>query len=493
MKKINKNGFAITIMLYSILAVISMVMILILSTMSGSRKNNSDLIDHIKDDLNNVSYSKTKTFTYTGTPQEYIVGKEGYYQIELWGAAGTYGQGVGDSKVAGKGAYTSGIIYLNAGQKLYFYVGQQGQVGCEDYLTCNTLSFNGGGLGGYFTTSKSYRVSSGGGATDVRLEPGEWNDLNSLKSRIMVAAGGGGGDDVNTGSNGGTLIGEDGNPMNSGSVAGGGGTQTSGGSSGENSGEFGFGGNAIIPYPTISNCNEAYGGGGGYYGGGGGKSGNPSQNPSVNGKCMIRGYGGGGSSFISGYAGVNAVTSDTTLMHSRNTLHYSGKYFQNGNMIAGVNAGNGQATIKFIGTEIIKKIDQLNNVRYIKDCINGNTVDSTNYWVELQAIQNGNNVAKGKYVTSTDRNSTNLPRITDGDITTSLYATAGSGKQCIVVDLNEPRNLDEIAVWHYYEDRRSYKDRSISVSADNKNWIILTSGTIGETETPTGIRLNAYK
>ena len=35
-------------------------------------------------------------------------------------------------------------------------------------------------------------AGGGGGATDVRLTPGEWNNFDSLKSRIMVAAGGGG-------------------------------------------------------------------------------------------------------------------------------------------------------------------------------------------------------------------------------------------------------------------------------------------------------------
>ncbi|MFR6022533.1 MAG: glycine rich domain-containing protein [Clostridia bacterium] len=30
----------------------------------------------------------------------------------------------------------------------------------------------------------------GGGATDIRLVSGEWNDFESLKSRIMVAGGG---------------------------------------------------------------------------------------------------------------------------------------------------------------------------------------------------------------------------------------------------------------------------------------------------------------
>lgn len=55
--------------------------------------------------------------------------------------------------------------------------------------------YNGGGYGVQRNNNNSYvhNSGSGGGATDVRLVGGAWNNFDSLKSRIMVAAGGGGG------------------------------------------------------------------------------------------------------------------------------------------------------------------------------------------------------------------------------------------------------------------------------------------------------------
>ena len=52
------------------------------------------------------------------------------------------------------------------------------------------MVFNGGG--GYSSGYTDFNNCTGGGATDIRLASGNWNDFNSLKSRIMVAAGGGG-------------------------------------------------------------------------------------------------------------------------------------------------------------------------------------------------------------------------------------------------------------------------------------------------------------
>ncbi len=496
--KLNQKGFAITIMLYSVLTLITMIVILILTTMSGVRKSNATLTDNIKDDLNNAYYSKNETFEYTGEPQEFDVIKSGYYKIELWGASGAY-SGTNPNAVGGKGAYTSGIIYLNAGQKLYFYVGQAGIGECTNYEECTTPIFNGGGLGGYYTTeTNKIRVNSGGGATDVRLEPGAWDDISSLKSRIMVAAGGGATDDRNTGSNGGALVGEKGIDSSSGAVTGSGGTQTNGGTSGRNAGLFGRGGDGYIPFSTIVNCNESYGAGGGYYGGGGGQSGDPNQNPIIDDVCAIRGYSGGGSSFISGYAGVNAVQDNNIITHSNNTIHYSNLYFIKGAMNIGVQQGAGRAIIKYAGDEIERKNSALDNVRYIRDCINGSSVDSYNQWIELQAIQNGRNIALNKTVTSTGTAASgkNLNWITNGNIEaidSQIVQLNQVGNRCITVDLNSSQKLDEIAVWHNYSDTRTYNSHTLSVSSDNSNWVDVINNLSNEVETSNGIHVNAFQ
>ena len=96
--------------------------------------------------------------------------------METWGAQGSDDHG----RPGGKGAYTSGYLYLDEGESIYIYVGNQ--------PTAKGAGWNGGGAG--------YSYYGGGGATDVRTVPTAtattWNELASLKSRIMVAGGGGG-------------------------------------------------------------------------------------------------------------------------------------------------------------------------------------------------------------------------------------------------------------------------------------------------------------
>ena len=114
------------------------------------------------ENLGEVAYD----FDYTGDYQVFTAPAVGYYKFECWGAQGTGGP------ATGKGGYTSGIKKLNEGDTFYIYVGGQSASG----------GWNGGG--------KSSIGNGGGGATDIRLIPGEWNDQEGLKSRIMVAGAG---------------------------------------------------------------------------------------------------------------------------------------------------------------------------------------------------------------------------------------------------------------------------------------------------------------
>ncbi|NCC88162.1 MAG: discoidin domain-containing protein, partial [Clostridia bacterium] len=164
-----------------------------------------------------------------------------------------------------------------------------------------------------------------------------------------------------------------------------------------------------------------------------------------------------------------------------------------GEMQSGVRSGNGQAVITLIPVPPRINSD-LNSVRYIKDCINGNSVNTGNHWVELQAIYNGSNLAKGKTVTGTVAQNASYPysKITDGDITSSNFAAASvDGLQCVTVDLGQTYNLDEIAIWHYYADQRRYYSNITYVSTDNSTWTTVISNT--ESETLGGKRVNAYR
>lgn len=241
-------------------------------------------------------------FSYTGQYQEFTAPMNGKYKIELWGASGAYNGGLG--------GYTKGEIYLDASDKLYIYVGGVGKQGAAA-----EGGWNGGGKSG----NQESTAGSGGGATDVRLMKTEkgsiWNEFDSLKSRIMVAAGGGGGAYYSNGNSGvggigGGLIGGTGTSTYQSNRGGAGGLQTGTGTSYFSNASFGVGGG------YRSGEQITGGGGGGYYGGNYGGD-----------------YGagaGGGSSFISGHEGCNAITVDSTssnIIHTGSSLHYSGKFF----------------------------------------------------------------------------------------------------------------------------------------------------------------------
>ena len=312
-----------------------------------------------------------KEFNYTGDVQAYTIPTTGKYKIELWGAQGNNPETL--RILGGKGAYTSGIIELNEGETIYVYVGEHREDRLESFNAGTTGgtgndSVNGGSVNGY----------GGGGATDIRLVSGAWNDDNSLASRIMVAGGGGGASNYAyyaEGGVGGTLTGGDGNNgkyPNQGYVntPPTGGTQISGGlasitNNGHNS--YGTGSNGSFGKGGNGNSQWGSGGGGGYYGGGGGAWSDYSVDS-----------GAGGSSYISGYKGAIAITSANDLTPRLDSqgrqcnldsddvtcsYHYSDKKFTNGVMKAGNeampnyddsdtmdgNEGNGYAKITFVG------------------------------------------------------------------------------------------------------------------------------------------------
>ena len=136
------------------------------------------------DNICNYALGTSWPYEYSASDLYYTfnVPCSGNYKIELWGAQG----GGTSAKPGGLGGYTSGIIDLKRNSNLYLYVGSEGG---HNASVTNIGGYNGGGYSGNNNGSHSY---GGGGATDVRLKSGNWNDFESLKSRIMVAAGGGG-------------------------------------------------------------------------------------------------------------------------------------------------------------------------------------------------------------------------------------------------------------------------------------------------------------
>ncbi|WP_131043685.1 glycine rich domain-containing protein, partial [Clostridioides difficile] len=189
-------------------------------------------------------------FDAVSSAQEIIL-KPGKYKFECWGArGGATGTPLSDGFYYGKGGYCSGELTLRKKTALYVYVGFDGKKGSQ---------FNGAGYCGSAT---------GGGATDIRLVDGNWDNPQGLLSRIIVAGGGGGTRDRYTAGSGGGLKGGIGRDFNGSPSHGG--TQFEGGKGKYDDGSLdgSFGKGCAYPNPSAGS-----GSGGGWFGGAGGDGG----------------------------------------------------------------------------------------------------------------------------------------------------------------------------------------------------------------------------
>lgn len=234
--------------------------------------------------LDSYGIGDTITFTNTNDVQTFSKKNASFATVTCVGASGNDGnagaRGGGGGTVSGRVDFTQATYYV--------YVGGRGTTG-----VCNTVGGTGGYNGGgsiLDTGNSGWIVAGAGGASDIRLVGGAWNNATSLNSRILVGGGGGAGS-----RNGGSSVGgvgaypTGGNGTTQDGSGGFGGTQSAGGAGGtsctNNCGEafswpgtFGAGGNIFC------GCNHLGGpGGGGWYGGGTGAN--------------HMGGGGGGSSY----------------------------------------------------------------------------------------------------------------------------------------------------------------------------------------------------
>ena len=215
--------------------------------------NKYELSDYIhnSDQVTCVESGEVNTFNSTGDEQTYTSNSEGYYKLEVWGAAGGFGS---TDQHGGYGGYSTGIIKLINNQTLYVNVGGQGSAGNPDGYG----GYNGGGYSGSYGGS-----GGGGGATHIATVSGLLETLENNKSSVIIVAGAGGGwanygCGTVTGGHGG---GFKGNPSDLG------GTQTQGGpAGGQTGGAFGKAG-----YHSDLN-HSTPGAGSGWYGGGTGSN-----------------------------------------------------------------------------------------------------------------------------------------------------------------------------------------------------------------------------
>lgn len=124
------------------------------------------------------------------------------------------------------------------------------------------------------------------------------------------------------------------------------------------------------------------------------------------------------------------------------------------------------------------------SIRYIKDSLNGNTVNGGNHWVEIKAYSESvsNNKALGKnaqiFMNGTFYANTSI--LTNGDISSNSYFGNGPGLSYAIIDLGELTRIDRIDIWHYYQDGRRFNNK-VEVSADGVNWVTVFDSAISGT------------
>ena len=118
-------------------------------------------------------------------------------------------------------------------------------------------------------------------------------------------------------------------------------------------------------------------------------------------------------------------------------------------------------------------------IRYIRNWLNGNTLNGGSHWVEIAAYANGTNIALKKPVSSNNGTISQslLDTITDGN-TLIHFNGMGTKKEYVQVDLGGIVDIDYITMWHYYGDVRKYHDNILEVSIDGINWEVLFDSNI---------------
>lgn len=150
-----------------------------------------------------------------------------------------------------------------------------------------------------------------------------------------------------------------------------------------------------------------------------------------------------------------------------------------------------ELTAEGLNVSVSKKQDvHLMSIRYIRDWLNGNSIDTNNYFVECKIFNGETNIAKGILPTLKDQLGTpveqpaNLNIYTDDDFNIKVdegekdFIDGGTGLKYLELDLGESmKNIDSIQVWHYYLDGRNYNHK-LEVSDNGTDWITLFDSSV---------------
>lgn len=138
----------------------------------------------------------------------------------------------------------------------------------------------------------------------------------------------------------------------------------------------------------------------------------------------------------------------------------------------------------------LKPTPAFGGFRYIRDTVNGSTVNANAYWNEIKCLAGATNRAAGKLPTSNGA-ITNGVNVTDGSATTYGYVAA-TGSFYAQIDLGAVyTDIDTINIIHYYLDGRTFHGTKVEVSVDGVAWTTLRDSAVsGEyAETSAGLTL----
>jgi|GEM_PF-2352412 len=95
------------------------------------------------------------------------------------------------------------------------------------------------------------------------------------------------------------------------------------------------------------------------------------------------------------------------------------------------------------------------------------------YFTEIEALVDSENKIDASKITG-DINPGEESKLVDGDLNSKVEAVTfdSNGKSCITAELNNVYNLDSITVWHN-TDNRKYVGRTLSVSSDGVNYRVI--------------------
>ncbi|CDM67294.1 Hypothetical protein CM240_0115 [Clostridium bornimense] len=163
------------------------------------------------------------------------------------------------------------------------------------------------------------------------------------------------------------------------------------------------------------------------------------------------------------------VVSVKDVSKEENTFKYDG----NNNLIKTTTPQGTSFNYKYDDKHKLVQSNDL-KIRYIRDTLGGNTVNTDNTWMEIKALdEKGNNIAKGKKVTSNEKDAVgSRANVVDGDTGGSCYQTDSTNSTTISwvqIDLGKRYSIEEVKVWHYY-DGRIYNNTKTEVSEDGETW-----------------------